>query len=202
LGRLPSRWADGRKLATKAQAVLSKVAKSTRIITTAHLWKHLPPGARQPLENDDISDWLTLGGDPTKLTEICLEVPVEGEIVAEPHKFPKAEDITAWDFLYGWHLLRGAVSLTAGSGETGKTTKSIAEALAMTSGKALLGVLANSNQTNGEPLRVLLINLEDDRNTMDKRIAAAMKHYKLTPTDVDDRLITIAKGELKLKVAS
>jgi hypothetical protein len=36
---------------------------------------------------------------------------------------------------------------------------------------------------------------------MDKRIAAVMRHYDLTPEDVGDRLIVIAKREIKIKVA-
>ena len=51
------------------------------------------------------------------------------------------------------------------------------------------------------PLRVVLVNLEDTRNTMDKRIAATMRHYGLTPADIGDRLIVKAKGEIKIKVA-
>ena len=65
----------------------------------------------------------------------------------------------------------------------------------MASGKALL------ERKVPAPLRVVLINLEDTRNTMDKRIAAAMRHYGLTPADIGDRLIVKAKGEIKIKVA-
>jgi hypothetical protein len=50
-------------------------------------------------------------------------------------------------------------------------------------------------------MRVLLINLEDDRDSMAKRIAAAMKLYGLTPADVGDRLTVVARGELRLKLA-
>jgi hypothetical protein len=80
-------------------------------------------------------------------------------------------------------------------GGTGKSTLSIVEALAMVSGRPLLG------QDVPQPLRVVLINLEDTRNTMDKRIAAVMRHYGLTRADIGDRLIVIAKGEIKIKVA-
>jgi hypothetical protein len=52
-----------------------------------------------------------------------------------------------------------------------------------------------------QPLRVVLINLEDTRNTMDKRISAAMRHHGLTQADIGDRLIVKAKGEIKIKVA-
>ena len=102
-----------------------------------------------------------------------------------------------WDFLYGKHLLRRTVSATAATGGTGKSSKSIVEALAMTTGRQLLRVWVQR-----EPIRVLLINLEDNREAMDKRIAAAMKHHKLTSDDVGGRLFTIAKGELNFKIAS
>jgi hypothetical protein len=116
-------------------------------------------------------------------------------VTAKPHAFPNELSIERRDFLYGTHLLRGTVSLSAGLGATGKSSKSIAEALAMASGRPLLYVQLP------KPLRVLLINLEDNRVELNRRIAAVMRHYQLTSKDVGDRLITIAKGELKLKVA-
>jgi hypothetical protein len=189
----------GREQAAKTRALLSAVAKSTRIVTATHLWRHLPPehAGEKPEEKADVSDWLELGGDPTKLMQICREVPAEDVIAAEPHVFLAEKDIPPWDFLYGRHLLRGTVSITAGVTGTGKSSKSIAEALAMTTGRPILKV-----QPYIAPLRVLLINLEDDRNTVDKRVAAAMKHHGISPADVGDRLTTIAKKELKLKIAA
>src|SRR5262249_54084242 len=38
-------------------------------------------------------------------------------------------------------------------------------------------------------------------NTMDKRIAAVMRRPGLKATDIGDRLIVIAKGEVKIKIA-
>lgn len=116
------------------------------------------------------------------------------EIICEPHDFPDEQTLPMWDFIFGTHLIRGEASGTAAAGGIGKSTKSIAEALAMASGKPLLG--ANVPR----PVRVLIINLEDNRNTMEKRIAAAMRHYGLTRADIGGRLFVIAKGELKLKV--
>jgi hypothetical protein len=46
------------------------------------------------------------------------------------------------------------------------------------------------------------INLEDNREACDKRIAGAMKHHGLKPADIGGRLFTKAKGELKFKVAT
>ena len=80
-------------------------------------------------------------------------------------------------------------------GAAGKSSLAVVEALAMASGKELLGL-----KVPGQ-LRVLLINLEDNRNAMDKRIAAAMKHHRLTVEDIGGRLFTKAKGEIVFKIA-
>jgi hypothetical protein len=142
-----------------------------------------------------VQDWIKLGGYPKALIDICRKIPADGTITAEPYQFREQADIAPWQWLYGRHLLRGEVSGTAAMGGTGKSTLSIVEALAMASGRALLC------ETSSAPLRVVLINLEDTRNTMDKRIAAVMHQHSLTPADIGDRLIVIAKGEIKIKVA-
>ena len=107
----------------------------------------------------------------------------------------RGRKIAAWQWLYGRHSLRGEVAGTVAMGGTGKSSSSIVETLAMASARELLG------EQIQRPLRVVLINLEDTRNTMDKRIAAAMRQYRLTPADIGDRLIVKAKGEIKIKVA-
>jgi len=186
---------QGEKLAAAAQKALAPVAASTRIVPATHLWKHLP-GQPKPEPHADVWNWVVEHkGDPEKLLDICREIPADGTITAETYRFPAAADIAPWQWLYGRHLLRGEVAGTAAMGGTGKSTLSIVEALAMASGRALLG------DTNSTPLRVVLINLEDTRNTMDKRIAAVMDQYGLTPADIGDRLIVIAKAEIKIKVA-
>jgi hypothetical protein len=119
--------------------------------------------------------------------------PAEKAIAA--YNFPAESTLERRDFLYGHHLLRETVSLTAALGGTGKSSKAIAEALAMATGRPLLGI-----QPAG-CLRVLLINLEDNRKEMDRRIRAVMKFYGLRKADVGGRLFVIAKGELRLRLA-
>ena len=190
----------GRTLAAKSREVLAPVSKSTMIVPYSHLWKHLTPDQRggpgEPPLTEDISDWLSRGGDPQGLTAICRELPADGAITAQPYVCPDEGDLRPWDFLYGKHLLRATVSATAAMGATGKSSLAIAEALAMTSGKALLGKMPP------RPLCVLLINLEDNRDAVDKRIVAAMKHYGLKQEDIGDRLFVKAKGENKIKIAT
>lgn len=179
---------EGRANALAAAQRVYGIARSIKIV-------RLPGLPRR----GDVSDWLDAGHTKEELLEIIARTPEwfpEETIRVKPHRFPDETTIPQWEFLYGNHLLRGMVSVTAAAGETGKSTKSIGEALAMASGKPLLGVLPQ------KPLRDLLINLEDDRNTIDKRIAAAMKYHGLTPADIGNRLFTIAKGELKIKLAT
>jgi hypothetical protein len=142
----------------------------------------------------DVSDWLDAGHTKDELLAYVEDVKPIGVSVGS-YRFPDEKDIPIWDWLYGRHLLRGTVTGTAASGGTGKSTLAIVEALAMTSCKALLG------ESVPFPMRVLLINLEDDRNTMDKRIAAAMRLHNLSKEDIGDRLFVIAKGQRKIKFA-
>jgi RecA-family ATPase len=115
------------------------------------------------------------------------------DIYGEPYDFPAEETLPHWDFLYGTHLMRGEVAGTAASGGRGKSTWSIGEGLDMASGKELF------HEEVPRPLRVLLINLEDSRATMSKRIAAAMRHHGLTKDDIGGRLFVKCKGELKFR---
>jgi hypothetical protein len=195
---LPDREKSGRNLAEAARQALAPVAASIRVVPYRHLWERLPEEARRdPIKpTEDISDWLkTRGGDPARLIDICREVPADRIITAEPFRFRAEADIPPWRWLYGRFLLRGEVAGSAAMGGTGKSTLALVEALAMNSGRKLL------HEDVPAPLRVVLINLEDTRNTMEKRIAALMRHFGLTPADISDRLIILGKGEVKVKVA-
>ena len=140
--------------------------------------------------------WQNRYDDIPRAVSTAEEEDKAPEIILQPHDFPDEKTIPKWDFLYGRHLLRKTVSGTAAMGSTGKTSMSLVEALSMASGKELLGEKVPDN-----PLRVLLICLEDNREAMNKRIAAAMKHHKFKPMDIGDRLFVLAKGEIKFKIA-
>lgn len=95
---------------------------------------------------------------------------------ADPSTIPKR------DWIYGTHLLRRHVSATIASGAVGKTSLKIVEALALATGRPLLG------KDVPNPQRVWLFNLEDDSDELRRRVTAAMIHYKITPEDIGDRL--------------
>ncbi len=183
---------NGRKNAAAAYRALSPVAKSTRIITAQHLWKSL---GTTPKTGDDVTNWFEQGGKPETLLSICNEIPAAGVINCSSYVVPDEATLPLYDRLYGDHLIRGFVSCTAAFGGTGKSSLGIGESLAQVTGKALMKIKPP------RPSRVLLINLEDDRATMDKRIVAAMKHYGISAVELGNRFFTMAKGEIALRVA-
>ena len=79
-------------------------------------------------------------------------------------------------------LIRRHVSATIASGAVGKTSLKIVEALALVTGKALLG------REVPKKLNVWLFNLEDDMIELRRRVSAAMIHYGIKPADIGDRL--------------
>jgi AAA domain/Bifunctional DNA primase/polymerase, N-terminal len=98
-------------------------------------------------------------------------------------------------WLYGNLLLRKFVSATISPGGIGKSSLIAAEALAMVSGKDLLGAEPVA------PLRVWLWNLEDPLEETQRKIQAAALHYELEPDDIGDRLMVDIGREQKLVIA-
>jgi hypothetical protein len=94
------------------------------------------------------------------------------------------------DWIYGKHLLRGIVSMTIASGAVGKTSLKIVEALALATGRNLLGHDVPKRS------RVWLFNLEDDMVELRRRVSAAMMHYNIKPEDIGDRLLINAEKSL------
>jgi hypothetical protein len=85
-------------------------------------------------------------------------------------------------WIYGRHLIRQFVSITVAPGGVGKSSLLIGDALAMVSGKPIMG------QSVPAPLRVWLWNMEDPLDELKRRIAAAMQHHGLSWNDLGGRL--------------
>lgn len=98
-------------------------------------------------------------------------------------------------WIYGKHYLRRFVSVLASAGGIGKTSLQIVEALAIATGKPLLG------EEVREPCNVWLINLEDPMDEMQRRILAAMRHYGITPDEVRGKLFVDAGRDFALTFA-
>lgn len=121
--------------------------------------------------------------------------PPSSPITATAFKWIDPKTLPRREFAYGSHFIRKYVSVTVSPGGLGKTSASIAEGLAMVSGRALLGIKPPKR------LRTWIFNAEDPRDEMERRIMAACIHYKLKPADLEGHLFLDSGREQELVVA-
>jgi hypothetical protein len=131
----------------------------------------------------------------------------ENEFIEPPPKPLEAAWPTTYDFfderalqprqwVYGQHYLRKFVSVLASAGGIGKTSLQIVEALAICTGKPLLG------ETVHQPCNVWLVNLEDPIDEMQRRILAAMKQYEIEPHEIRGKFFVDAGRDFSMSFAS
>lgn len=116
-------------------------------------------------------------------------------IIATPYTWTEPEKIPPRNWLYDRRLLRKFVTPTVAPGGVGKSSLEIVEALAMVSGKDLLGIAPP------QPLRVWLWNLEDPREETGRRIQATAKRYGLAYGDLGNRMFVDCGREQPLVIA-
>jgi hypothetical protein len=108
--------------------------------------------------------------DPTESATV-LAKPVT--IRATPYVWKAASAIPRREWLYGTHLIRRYASATIAPGGVGKSSVILTDAIAMATGRDLLG------SKPSQRLRVWCWNGEDPSDEMDRRIAAICLHYKI-----------------------
>ena len=99
-------------------------------------------------------------------------------ISAIPFAWPAAHTIPQRRWLYGRQLQRGNVGAIVAPGAAGKTALTVGMALALASGRPLLG-----HEVHGGPKRVWLWNLEDAREELNRSIIAAAMFYNVAPAE-------------------
>ncbi len=107
----------------------------------------------------------------------------------DPAKIPPRQ------WLYKPHCIRQFISATISPGGIGKSSLLMAEALAMVVNKPLLGIQPS------QLLRVWYWNGEDPMDELHRRFAAAIKHYRLMPDDIGDRLFIDSGRTLPIVIA-
>jgi RecA-family ATPase len=98
-------------------------------------------------------------------------------------------------FLYGRHLIRKHVSVTVAPGGLGKSALTLAEAVAMATGRDFL------KPRVAQPLRVWVWNLEDPHDELQRRLAAICQYYGVTGDDLGGRLFVDSGREQELCTA-
>jgi hypothetical protein len=96
-------------------------------------------------------------------------------------------------WIYAHHYLRSFVSVLASAGGIGKTSLQIVEALAIVTGRPLLG------EEVKERTNVWIVNLEDPLEEIQRRVLSAMRHYGIKPAEVEGRLFVNAGRDFSLK---
>ena len=113
-----------------------------------------------------------------------------------PYKTFDALTLPRREWVYGYDYIKKYISVTASAGGIGKTSAIIVEAIAISTGKDLLGVQVKE-QTN-----VWIINLEDPISEMQMRTIAAMQHYGITPEDVRGKLFMDGEDTMQITLAA
>jgi hypothetical protein len=99
-------------------------------------------------------------------------------------------------FLYGRHYIRKNIGASIGAGGRLKTSHGLFEAVEMTAGRNL-----TTGETH-EPLRVLVLNAEEDQDELDRRVAAICQRYGITQNDLGGRLIVRSIRDRPLRLAT
>jgi hypothetical protein len=115
---------------------------------------------------------------------------------ASPFIWRDPASIPRREWLYGKHYIRQFASATAAQSGVGKSTLTMTEALALASGRPLLGVVPE------ETVAVWIWNGEDPLDELERRLAAIAIHYGLSPEDIGGRLFVDSGRSTKIKIAT
>lgn len=186
----------GRAHAVAVAASLKSVAAEVRIV-------HLPGLP----EKGDVSDWLAAGGRdllgvsqqaPLYEPGLVPDAPVEPQAPdwVRPFKWRDPSTLPRREWVYGDHYIRQFVSATFSPGGIGKSSLEIAEAIAMASGKPILGIKPKKR------VRVAYWNGEDPFDETERRAMAIALHYGLTPDDLEGWLFLGSGREAEVIIAT
>ncbi len=100
-----------------------------------------------------------------------------------PYEWVELEDIPPRPWIYGQDYCRGVMTLTIAPGGLGKSTLCLTEAIAMAAGRNLV-----APSMDVERLRAWYFNLEDPKQELQRKVAAACRQHGLSKEDIGDNL--------------
>jgi len=173
-------------------ASLDGVAARVRVLSWPDHWQFPPKGA-------GLTAWLDKGkGNSDAFYKIVDKLKTWAPIVhAKPFSWPDPAAIPPRQFLFDRHYVRGSVGATIGGGGRAKTSKIIAEAVSMSCGKNLF-----TGEPLKEPLRVWLLNAEEEQAELDRRVTAACRFYGVTKDDCGGRLFVQSVRNIPMRLAT
>ena len=148
-------------------------------------WQEVPEWIQQGAPEPDY-EAQAMPAQSTRNTDYgadSMAIPEPARIVATPYAWRDPATIKPREWVYGRSIQRGHVRAILAPGAAGKTILSVGEALAMATGRNLLG-----QEVPGGPKRVWLWNLEDDGEELARIIQAACKHWSIGPEHIRDHL--------------
>jgi hypothetical protein len=107
----------------------------------------------------------------------------------DPTKIPPRE------WIYKPYYIRKFAGSTVATGGAGKSSLLLVEAVAMASGKDLLGIQPEPD------LRVWYWNGEDPQDELQRRVQAIFKHYDIKAADIEGRLFLDSGRDLPIRIA-
>jgi hypothetical protein len=143
-----------------------------------------------PRDNDNRES-----GERPKPAAEKVDEKKSGVIRAKPFKWRDPATLPRRQWLYKPFYIARYLSVTGGATAVAKSSLVIVEALAMASGRALLGVRPERK------LNVWLWNGEDPEDELERRIGAAMKYYDIKPDEVEGKLLVNSGRDTEIIIA-
>jgi hypothetical protein len=150
----------------------------------------LSKGLQQPRIIPDRS------GAPVRTNESASAAAKLVTIAATPYVWKPASAIPRREWLYGTHLIRRFASATIAPGGVGKSSVILTDAIAMATGRDLLGIKPSQR------CRVWCWNGEDPADEMDRRIAAICINYEIKQEELEGWLFTDSGRDQEIIIAS
>ncbi|KQP24563.1 hypothetical protein ASF27_10715 [Methylobacterium sp. Leaf102] len=132
--------------------------------------------------------------EPAAASNAVSNVSNKASVVAMPFRLGDPALIPRRQWLYGTALIRKFMSVLVAPGGVGKSSLTIVEALALATGRPLLGIAP------ADRLRVWLWNGEDPLDELERRVTAACLHYRIDEAALGDRLFLNSGRDTRLVV--
>ncbi|QOZ34429.1 AAA family ATPase [Bradyrhizobium sp. CCBAU 53421] len=124
----------------------------------------------------------------------CM-APKPKKLKATPYAWQDPAQIPQRQFLYGRHLARKFTAAKFAAGGVGKSILALTEAIALATGRALLGI------TPAQRCKVWYWNGEDPKEETERRIAAICLHYSIAKEELEGWLFIDSGREQEIVIA-